>query len=278
MFVKNGTGELKKVLLSRPTFLKPAPINEIAKKWKNTQLDVEKMEEEHQLLVKTYLENGVEVEFLEADKERPNAVFARDFGGCVKEGYILGNFSKDIRSKEHEAYKRKMEELGIPIIASCKEGYFEGGDFAFLNENTIAIGMMDRTNEKGIEEIRESLSSFGYKIIPVKSKREYLHLDMCFNLVDDHLAIAYINGLPESFLEELKQLDIEVINVSKDKIFAHGCNVQAIGNKRVIALKKNEDTNEIMRQKGMNVIELDITEILKAGGGPHCMTFPLHRI
>ena len=32
MFVKNGTGELKKVLVSRPEYLKPAPINEIAKK------------------------------------------------------------------------------------------------------------------------------------------------------------------------------------------------------------------------------------------------------
>ena len=29
--------------------------------------------------------------------------------------------------------------------------------------------------------------------------------------------------------------------------------------------------------KGMDVIELNITEILKAGGGPHCMTFPLLR-
>lgn len=32
MFVKNGTGVLKKVFVSRPDYLKPAPINEIAKK------------------------------------------------------------------------------------------------------------------------------------------------------------------------------------------------------------------------------------------------------
>ena len=32
MFVKNGTGVLKKVLLSKPQYLKAAPINEIARK------------------------------------------------------------------------------------------------------------------------------------------------------------------------------------------------------------------------------------------------------
>jgi N-dimethylarginine dimethylaminohydrolase len=34
----------------------------------------------------------------------------------------------------------------------------------------------------------------------------------------------------------------------------------------------------VLSKRGMDVIELDITEILKAGGGPHCMTFPLERI
>ena len=48
-----------------------------------------------------------------------------------------------------------MEELGIPLIAECKEGLFEGGDFTFLDDNTIAIGMVARSDEKGISEIRE---------------------------------------------------------------------------------------------------------------------------
>ena len=34
MYVKDGTSVLKKVLVSKPQFLKPAPINEIAKLWK----------------------------------------------------------------------------------------------------------------------------------------------------------------------------------------------------------------------------------------------------
>lgn len=39
IYVKNLTGVLKKVLMCRPTYLKPVPINEIAKKWQDTALD-----------------------------------------------------------------------------------------------------------------------------------------------------------------------------------------------------------------------------------------------
>lgn len=277
MYVKDGTSRLKKVLVSRPQFLKPAPINEIAKKWKDTVMDVPTMLREHELFVGAYKKAGVEVEFLEPDEERPNSVFARDFGGCVKEGYIMGRFKLDMRYKEHIDYKKRMEELGIPMIGEVKEGLFEGGDFMFMNEHWVAVGMADRTNEAGLVEIKKILEPLGYEVTGVLLKKEYLHLDMCFNLVDDHLAVSYRQGLPEEFRELLAKRNIEIIDVPEEAIYLHGCNLQALGEHRVLSLKQNECVNEKLAAKGMEVIELDITEILKAGGGPHCMTFPLLR-
>ncbi|BBF41421.1 arginine deiminase [Lachnospiraceae bacterium KM106-2] len=277
MYVKNGTGVLKRVLVSRPEYLKAAPINEIAKKWK-PELDVEKMKKEHAAFVKAYEDNGVKVEFLEADPNRPNSVFSRDFGGCVQEGYIMGKFKEPIRYQEYTAYKTKMKELGIPMIVEIQNGLFEGGDFAFLNENTIALGMVARTNKQGFLEMKEGLAKYDYEVIPVPCKKEYLHLDMCFNLVDDHLAVAYKEGLPEEFLHRLQEMQIDIIPVKEEAIFTHGCNLQSLGDHRVMSLKSNTYVNEELRKRGMTVIELDITEILKAGGGPHCMTFPLERI
>ena len=277
MFVKNGTGVLKKVLVSRPSYLKPAPINEIAKKWKDTTMDVALMEKEHKILTDAYAAEGVAVEYLEADPERPNSVFARDFGGCVKEGYILGKFKLSMRYKEHVDYEKRMEELGIPCIARVDRGLFEGGDFMFMNESTIAIGMADRSNPEGVYEIRNQLEPLGYKIIGVPLKSAYLHLDMCFNLVDDHLAVTYADGLPEDFRKELKDMDIDLIEVDEEAIFLHGCNLQALGDHRVLSLARNTEVNRQLKDHGMRVIELPITEILKAGGGPHCMTFPLVR-
>ena len=184
MYVKNGTGVLKRVLLSKPQYLKAAPINEIARKWA-PELDVEKMLHEHELVVKAYHDAGVETEFLEPDANRPNSVFARDFGGCVREGYILGRFREPLRFQEHTDYERRMKELGVPVIVEVKEGLFEGGDFMFLDEHTIALGMFARTDKKGFEEIKADLATYGYEVLPVPGPEAYLHLDMCFNLVDD---------------------------------------------------------------------------------------------
>lgn len=278
MFVRNGTGDLKKVLVSPPTYLNAAPINEIAIRWKDTPLDREKMESEFQQFLEAFINCGIETELLIPDPKRPNAVFARDFGGCIKEGFILGNFKFPLRYQEKYDYDKRMEELFIPKVCEIKKGLFEGGDFMYLKENLIALGMADRTDQAGYLEMREKLFPLGYEIIPVRINKKYLHLDMCFNLVDDHLAVGYMEGMPESFKKVLYDLDIETICVPEASIFRHGCNLQSLGKHRVLSLKQNERVNAALEKRGMEVIELDITEILKAGGGPHCMTFPLIRL
>ncbi|WP_445486742.1 dimethylarginine dimethylaminohydrolase family protein [Niallia sp. 03133] len=278
MFVHNGTGKLTSVLMSKPEYLSnPAPINEIAKKWQVEPLDIEKMKEEHSRLMDLYEKEGITVHLLPADKEMPNGVFARDFGGCVREGYILGNFSKNIRFKEKEAYRKKMEELGVPLLGEVKTGHFEGGDFAFIDEKTIALGMVDRTDTEGVQEIRDILEPYGYKVYGVPCKKEYLHLDMCFNLITPTIAVGYREGLPDDFLELLKEKDITIIGGGEKEVFLHGYNVQSIGENRVVSLVKNVALNQKLKDSGVKVLEIDISEVLKAGGGPHCMTFPLKR-
>ncbi|MFT9004333.1 MAG: arginine deiminase family protein [Liquorilactobacillus hordei] len=279
MFVRNGTSVLKKVLTCPPTFLdEAAPINEISKKYQDQPLDKEKLLDEYQQLLDAYAKAGVQVEQLTPQESMTNSVFARDFGGCVKEGYILGNFKEPLRYAEHSAYEEKMKELGIPKLLEVKKGLFEGGDFAFLRENIIAVGIIERTNLEGFNELKTGLEPLGYQVYPVPADSRYLHLDMCFNLVDDNLAVAYEDGLPTEFKQLLQELAIEIIKVPEEAIFQHGCNLESLGNHRVLSLKQNKDVNDALREHGMDVIELDITETLKAGGGPHCMTFPLDRI
>ena len=277
MFVKNSTGKLKQVLMSYPQYLSIEPINLISKHFKDHQLDKKKIDEEFNLLVQTYQNLGIEVFFLPPNETYPDSVFARDFGACLKDGYILGRFKHEYRKNERKAYEKKMQELNIPQLFKVHEGYFEGGDFFFLDDKTIVIGLLERTNQIGYQEIKEHFKN-QYEVLFVKSDPEFLHLDMCFNLIDEHLALICKDAFDISFLQELQKRNIELIEVSKKDIFRHGLNVQALGDKKVLALKKNHDINLQIKQKGYEVIELDITEILKCGGGIHCMTFPLKRI
>ena len=277
--VKSATGELTQVLLCPPTFLNLNPINKIASDWldKGQVIDREKSLSEHNELISIYERNNIKVEVLDATDKLASQVFARDFGFNLKEGYVLGRFKEEIRREETEKYAVKLKQLGIPVIAVCSEGVLEGGDFWQLDEKTLAIGVLQRSDEVGIENIRKQLAPLGYRIISVPSNPEYLHLDMIFNIIGDKTAVTYYDGLPEAFKQYLNEENYDLIKIDEQGVFKHFCNLQALGNKKVISLATNKRVNQQLRDKGFTVFELAATEILKTGGGPHCMTFPLKR-
>lgn len=280
MYVNSGIGELKQVLLSEPTNVQQAEqLNEIAKKWTMTAIDETLVKQEFHQLQEVYVKLGVDVKVVTSAATMPHGVFSRDLGGCVKEGVILGNFKQNIRKPETDFFRSALENLDVSVIGEIiGDGIFEGGDFSFLNEDTIAVGLLDRTNEEGFRQLQTILEPLGYRLHAVPMKPAYLHLDMCFNLVAPDTAIAYKNGLPASFLKMLSKLGISLIEGEESDVFTHGYNVQALGNRQVISLSQNKKINEEMRQRGIDVHEIEITETLKLGGGIHCMTFPLKRL
>lgn len=68
-----------------------------------------------------------------------------------------------------------------------------------------------------------------------------------------------------------------LIDVSEEDVFLHKCNSLNIGNNTVISHTQAHDFNEELSKLGFRIIELDLKEILKSGGGPCCMSFPILR-
>lgn len=278
-YVKNATNVLKKVLVCSPQYYKFNAINEITKSWMDKG-DKEKndvMVKEWQTLLDAYRDNGVEVVQMDTDPSLEVETFARDFGGMVKEGAIIGHFRHPARQKETEVYEAKLKELGIPIICRCNAGCFEGGDIWMLDEHTIAFGQVDRTDQAGVDNMREQLAKFGYTVVGVPCPPANLHLDMVFNIVTEHVVIAATSQLPYNFLKMVERRGYKIIDVPAEMVFKHGCNVEALGNNKVLAIKNNKSVNDKMKAAGVDVIELPFDQILHAGGGPHCLTFPLER-
>lgn len=270
---------LKKVLLCPPTYHRFEPINVITEEWinKGFKVDHEKVMEEHASLVQTYKENGVEVILMDPDPNLPYQVYARDFGGVVAEGMILGSFREPVRQGETPLYEAKLKEIGIPVVARTTAGAFEGGDFWQLDEYTIVHGVIGRTDWDGFNNVERQMKRMGYNMIGIPCDRENLHLDMCFNIVGDKIAVVCKAALPHFFLRMLHKRGFTLIDVPQEGVFRHYCNLQNIGNNKVISFKNNSAVNEQMRALGLEVIALDLEEILKGGGGPHCMTMPIER-
>ncbi len=279
-YVKNATNELKEVLVCSPKYYVFNAINEITKSWmeKGETEHNEQMVREWETLVQAYKDNGVIVHEVEAFKELEVQTFSRDFGAMIKEGAIIGKFRHPARQKETEVYEAKLKELGVPIVARVNAGCFEGGDFWMIDEHTLAFGLVDRTDLAGVANLREQLGKFGYTVVGVPASPSNLHLDMIFNIVAEKVCIAATDELPFDFLEMLKRRDFKIIHVPSELVFKHGCNVQALGNGKVLGIENNKSVNEAMEAEGLEVIKLPLEQILKAGGGPHCMTFPVKRV
>ena len=278
-FVPNSTGKLRKVLLCPPTYFDFRPINEITRKVLagGEHADLEAVKREHEGFAQAYRDAGVEVVLIEPDPDLPYMVYARDFGVCLAEGALIGSFREPVRQGEDLLYERKLRELGVPIVGRVEKGSFEGGDFWFLDEATIAHGVVARSDWEGVRAAAAILEPLGYTVVGVQLASKNLHLDMAFNIVAPGVAVCATEQMPEFFLRLLAKRRFELIDVPSEDVFRHHCNIQCLGEGRVLTFAGNSEVNRRLTALGLQVITPQLTQILKGGGGPHCMTFPLLR-
>ncbi len=278
-FVPDSTSELTKVLLCPPTYFSFQPINEITKKVmaSGQVVDLQAMQKEHAFLVDAYRSAGVAVELMEPVEALPYMVYARDFGACLAEGALIGRFREPQRQGEELHYKKRLDDLGVPVLGRVWRGAFEGGDFWFLDDTTVVHGILARSDLEGVGCAGEILRPYGYEVVGVPVDSKNLHLDMCFNMVAEKTAVVAKDVLPDFFLAKLSKRRFDLIKVPPEGVFKHYCNIQALGLGRVLSFEANTDVNNALIERGLDVITVNLWETLKGGGGPHCMTFPLER-
>lgn len=264
---------LKRVILCSPQYMTIRDvINETQKHFQNEGIHIEKALEQHEKFVQTLRRNGIEVILLPYHKKYPEQVFTRDIGFTLGETVFVADMASDVRKGEENVFRQWLEDEGFSYYNIVGDN-IEGGD-VIIDGKTIYVGLSNRTNQKAADHLQRLLSSFEVKAIPFKER--YLHLDCVFNVVSPELALIYPEALTD---EDIKLFSsrYDLIEVSKEEQFTLGTNVLSIGNKKVLSLPVNKKVNKQLRDRGFEVIEVDITEIIKSGGSFRCCTLPILR-
>lgn len=294
--VHDAVGQIKKVLVHRPgveigrlakadydkeagaLIIKDSRGRVISYCKGATPPDLLLMKKQHDEMTAALKSEGAEVIFLDNQETTwTNRLFTRDVALITPNGAILSRLSSYFRQGEIPIIQKTLANLGMPILGTIQgEGMAEGGSFIVLDEKTAIIGRSVRVNQAGIEQVRYLLSLQGIELFVIDIPVDKIHLDEVFLMLDIKKALVDTGAVPHWFVQILHEKGIQIIEVDpEDPLLTNNCLAVAPG--CVLFPAKGKRTAKKIRENGIRVIEVDVSEINKMGGGIHCATLPLIR-
>lgn len=213
-----------------------------------------------------------------------DSIYCRDASIATNFGMIICNMGKENRINEPSAQLEIFKNNSIPILGIIESpGTIEGGDVAWLDEKTLAVGLTYRTNENGIKQLKKLLEPKGIEVLVAhlphyKGTSDVFHLMSIFSPVARNLAVVYSPLMPIKFRNELIKRKIKLIEVLDEEFESMGCNVLAIAPKECLMVDGNPKTQKALIKAGCKVTNYKGENIsVFGGGGPTCLTRPMLR-
>jgi N-dimethylarginine dimethylaminohydrolase len=232
-----------------------------------------------EVLYKTYLDLGFDVQLIDPIDGLPDMVYAAN-GGFVLDNIAYGaSFTYPERQPEGPAYMEWFRANGYDV--RVPENVNEGeGDFLLVGDVLLA-GQGFRSASNSHQELAEI---YGRKVISLNLVNpSFYHLDTAVAVLDpspDAGQAANIAYLPSAFDEAslaiLRERYPDAIIVTEEDAAVLGLNSYSDGYNIVIAARA-KDFERQLRERGYNPIGVDLSELLLGGGGVKCCTLELRR-
>jgi N-dimethylarginine dimethylaminohydrolase len=281
-------GKLNSLFIKRTkdAFVSPAQINQ---QWKElnylSQPDFDNSIKEYDAFESIIKQHSNSVLYLpEKNNVTMDSVYCRDAAIATNKGMIICNMGKAARINEPHAEHEAFLQHNISVLGMIEApGTVEGGDVAWLDENTLAVGHTYRTNEEGIRQLKNLLQPIGVNVVVAelphyKGASDVFHLMSILSPVDKDLAVVYSPLMPIAFRNLLLKRNYELIEVPDNEFDSMGCNVLALAPRICLMVAGNPVTKSLLENAGCKVIEYMGEDIsVKGGGGPTCLTRPIWR-
>ncbi len=248
----------------------------------------------------------------------PNLYFTRDPFAMIGNGVSINRMYSQTRNREtiygDYIFKYHPDFKDVPQYYERDYTFhIEGGDILNINENTLAIGISQRTEPDAIDQIAKNIFASDSPIetilaFNIPNSRAFMHLDTVFTQIDydkftihpgimGPLTVFEIkpDGQGGIHVREVNETLEEVLSThvgravklipcgGGDRIAAEreqwndGSNTLCVRPGTVVVYERNDVTNAVLEREGINVLQMPSAELSRGRGGPRCMSMPIWR-
>ncbi len=222
---------------------------------------------QHSDYVRTFEKLGLNVIILQADETYPDCCFVEDQALIVDNNVFFPISGAPSRRGEQETIVRAISPH-MKSIHWCKEpGRIDGGDVVRVGD-IFYIGKSKRTNNYGISQFQDFLEHLNFESYVVNVPEYSLHLTTLCSSPTPEIILIPESTKNNLVFENLSE-SVEIITIPDDETY--GCNTIGVG-KSVIISEGYPSVKEKLIQKGLEVIELSMSEFRAADGSLTCLS------
>jgi N-dimethylarginine dimethylaminohydrolase len=218
------------------------------------------------------------VELIQPEDGSPDMVFTAN-AGLEHNGIVaISSFFHPERQGEEPWFGRWFREAGYTIVDIPRATPFEGeGDALFSTDGTcLWAGYGPRTT---LSSHRMLHDIWDIPVVPLHLiDPRFYHLDTCFAPLEG----GYVMYFPEAFDQpSLHRIEASYppekrIAIQEADAVSFACNAINVG-RTIILNRISSELSVQLEQLGFNVIQVELTEFLKAGGAAKCLVMKLSK-
>ena len=217
---------------------------------------------EHSNYINAMEEAGLQIQLLEALEEYPDSIFVEDPALTYKSNVIILNPFDPSRNGEKNIIENEIKHL-FDNILFVEDGFVEGGDILNINNHFI-IGLSNRTNQLGAENLSTILQGLGATVEICKTPDDILHFKSECSVIDDDTILVSNKMAQLNYLRSNYQL-IEL------PLGEEGAANSLRINNKLLLPDGFEKAEEILSKK-YTIIKVKVDEIAKVDAGLSCMS------
>lgn len=222
-------------------------------------IDVALARAQHAAYEDALRELGCRVERVPAAPDCPDSVFIEDTAVVLPEVAVITRPGAPSRRAETSAVSQALRPYR-QVMAIEAPGTLDGGDVLTIGR-TLFIGQTERSNARGIEQMRQLLSPMGYTVIGV-AVNGCLHLKSAITQVAEETLL-----IQPSWVDASAFAGYEAIEVDPSEPYA--ANAVRIGERIIYPIAFPKTAGRI-EARGVEARTVDVSELAKAEGAVTC--------